>query len=229
MSDSVHKSLLAVGPISGLDKLEPFLARAWFEVQREDSGQGGLSAYGEAEFDLLILASPLPDMALEEFLSSALGVLARTPILVLADAASDGVVESLAEADRVRSVPCEASREEIERAAAELLGVSSRRRTRVMVNLAVQIEGQMLRRLCQAENISESGMLVHTSLEVPVGQRLAFEISLPGEERGIRGKAVVARHTEPDKENLPGIGLRYLSFDTDGLKRLTDFLDHADA
>jgi uncharacterized protein (TIGR02266 family) len=78
--------------------------------------------------------------------------------------------------------------------------------------------------MAQSENFSETGMLVRTGETYPKGSRLSFEFQLAGDYLPIRGEGVVVRETTMGREQVRGIGIRFVSFEKDGLARLQRFL-----
>lgn len=77
--------------------------------------------------------------------------------------------------------------------------------------------------LCQTENFSGTGMLIKTERRYDVGTRLGFEFSL-GDDRPIHGVAEVVRHTLIGRDQVGGIGVRFLSFAGDSQRRFEAFL-----
>ena len=78
--------------------------------------------------------------------------------------------------------------------------------------------------LCQTENISSSGMLIKTDKRYEVGAEIEFEFTLPNDERPISGRAAIVRHTQIGRDQVGGVGLRFLSFSGDSQRRFQWFL-----
>lgn len=95
---------------------------------------------------------------------------------------------------------------------------------RIVIRMEVQLGTGRLLRLCQSENISVSGMLIRTSEKYPIGSTIRFEFMLPEDDEPICGEAQIVRYTHPDVEMLPGIGVRFLSFEGEGRQRLEGFI-----
>ncbi|MEJ2085047.1 MAG: PilZ domain-containing protein [Acidobacteriota bacterium] len=95
---------------------------------------------------------------------------------------------------------------------------------RMVVRMEVQLGTGRLLRLCQSENLSISGMLIRTSEKYPIGSTIRFEFVLPDDEEPICGEAQIVRYTHPDVEMVPGIGVRFVSFEDDGQERLERFI-----
>src|SRR5262249_57287484 len=63
---------------------------------------------------------------------------------------------------------------------------------------------------CQSENISETGMLLRSPEAYPIGTRVRFECTLPGDRSPLRGEAEVVRHTVSEVEQVQGIGVKVI-------------------
>ena len=79
--------------------------------------------------------------------------------------------------------------------------------------------------VCQTENISASGMLLRTEKRYEKGTRLEFEFGLPNDHRPIVGIAEIVRHTMIGRDNVSGVGVRFLSFAGDSQRRFESYID----
>jgi hypothetical protein len=68
-------------------------------------------------------------------------------------------------------------------------------------------------------------MLVRLQDAIPVGSEVRLAISLPSSVDPLHVKAEVARHTDPDKEAIHGLGLRFVEFEGQGRTTLTEYLN----
>jgi uncharacterized protein (TIGR02266 family) len=209
------------------DRLEPLLRRSDLEVDRVPRGASALLLSQHATFDLIAVQHPLPDLALDEFvasLRSRSAASAASPLLVLCDGPRLGEAKRMLGDGPGEVLPADEPWRLMEQVAARLLGVAPRRRTRLMVRLETVLSTERNRIMCQAENVSEGGLLVRTDKMHPVGTRLAFEFQPPSERSPITGEADVVRHAVPEIERVQGLGLRFVSFRGDSQKRLLDYL-----
>jgi hypothetical protein len=55
-------------------------------------------------------------------------------------------------------------------------------------------------------------MLVRCPAPAPAGATVDFELAMPGETAPIRGRARVARQTDPAREQILGVGASFVSF-----------------
>lgn len=105
-------------------------------------------------------------------------------------------------------------------AALPLLDVAHRVRVRAPVELILPETASWVPTRCHTEDLSSTGMLVSCSEPAPAGATVDFSLAMPGETSPIRGRAQVARHTDPDRERVVGVGARFLTFAADDRERL---------
>ncbi|MCP4202859.1 MAG: hypothetical protein GY769_13125 [bacterium] len=86
------------------------------------------------------------------------------------------------------------------------------------------VDSVRFHRVCQIENVSQSGMLLRTNRFLPVGSVLPFTLRLPDDETPIYGRGEVVRHTDEATEAVSGMGVRFFGLDGDGGSRLDGFL-----
>lgn len=114
--------------------------------------------------------------------------------------------------------------ETIREAVLSLLDVARRFPLRAPVSLSVESGVPPTTAHCHTENLSMSGMLVSCSRSIPVGSPLEFSLTIPGEEQPIRGRAKVARVTNPKREKVLGIGASFVEFSANHRTRLRSLL-----
>jgi len=107
-----------------------------------------------------------------------------------------------------------------------LLDVARRVDLQTPVEVTAELNGTPLRAACLTENVSLSGMLVRCSndVSIPVGATLSFAMAVPGDDEPIRGRAWVARATDPRREHVTGIAARFVSFSETDQSRLRSVL-----
>ena len=125
---------------------------------------------------------------------------------------------------RVNRVLLSSSTEEFRSRVAEALGVALRASTRVLVNLHVGVDDSRSTRVYETENLSKSGMLLRTGHPLAVGTEFAFDICLPQTGGALQGLGSVVRHTEPDREKLLGMGIRFESLDNEASNCIDRFV-----
>jgi hypothetical protein len=67
-------------------------------------------------------------------------------------------------------------------------------------------------------------MLLRGVTQFPVGTTFDFEISVPGESAPIRGTAEITRPTDPHREPIEGVGVRFVGFTGSDRIRLEMYL-----
>ena len=126
--------------------------------------------------------------------------------------------------ERHRFLSAHLAPEELQRRILELIGDTPRVAPRLMLRLEVQLGAGKLLRMCQTDNISESGMLVRCQEPIAIGSEVRLALSLPRSAEPVQAKAEVVRQTDPDRESVQGLGLRFLEFEGQGGKALSEYL-----
>jgi hypothetical protein len=221
-------TVLAVNvPPELFGKIAPLLARADFEIDRFPSAAGALELVARVPVGVLLVGYPLPDVGMREFLAAVRAPGSpnlQSPLLLLVHEADLAEARELIGRGVNRVVAVEDSPDTLQAAISGLLVVARRSAVRLMVRMVVNLGGGAALELSQSENLSETGMLVHTAAGYPVGCRLGFEFHLPADPLPVRGEGEVVRRAHRGSEPLAGVGIRFLSFERDGLARLQRFL-----
>ncbi|MFW7377427.1 MAG: PilZ domain-containing protein [Oligoflexus sp.] len=79
---------------------------------------------------------------------------------------------------------------------------------------------------CVIQDISKSGILMATDLDLKPGYRLDMSFDIPGYKKPIRVEGEVVRRIETNRihDNLPGLGVRFDNFLGDSQKRLEKYI-----
>lgn len=222
------RSLLIVGTETpALHRVVPLLLRSEFEIHRSPSSDEVRDLIASRRFDLILARHPLAGPPLADLVA-----LIRQPgapcrdssLLLLAEPGAVHEVGSFLGHGVNRIVSLDAPSDRLLHAVAELLAVPPRKTARAIVQLELWVRHGSTRLLSITENISLTGMLVRGGRELPIGSRLRFELTLPGIPP-VQGEVEVVRHTDATAEYLDGAGLRFESFQGDGLQRLRSFLE----
>ncbi|HEV8631272.1 MAG TPA: PilZ domain-containing protein [Thermoanaerobaculia bacterium] len=223
-----RRSVLAVNVDEALfEKLAPLLNREEFEVDRFPRASAALDLVSRVTVDVLLIGYPLPDVSTQSFLDAIRAIdspCRQSPLLLLAH--EDELEESRRFIGRgVNEVMAlEDTPAHLQAAVSRLLAVAPRSSLRTMVRIVVNIgEGAALE-MAQTENLSETGMLVRTGEVYPLGSKMSFEFHLGADRMPIRGEGEVVRHTTPGRENVRGMGIRFITLERDGLLRVQRFL-----
>ena len=70
-----------------------------------------------------------------------------------------------------------------------------------------------------------SGMLVKTRHQPQLGSNVVFKIDLSDHRGTIFGRGELVRHATPGQGSVDGLGVKFLSFASDGAQKLQDYLD----
>ncbi|RMH18682.1 MAG: hypothetical protein D6696_12545 [Acidobacteria bacterium] len=210
-------------------RVAPFLERSSFDVDRFPSASGAIELISQVPFEVLIVRFPLPDMELEDFLDAVRrdgSPCLRSPLLLLSASAGDRE-----EAERYvgrganRVLPLEETERAIQREVSALLQVAPRKAARFVAKLEIKLGGAKDMIICQTENISASGMLIKTDRRYDKGTQIAVEFTIGDDPRPIQALAEVVRHTMIGRDQVGGIGVRFLSFTGDSQRRFNAYLE----
>jgi hypothetical protein len=229
---AIQRSLVTGLDIDGVEEVRSCLAplHTWLDESPWDESVG--ERLRTVRYDLLVVGYPVPG-------PPALGHLLHQvrhresasfrcgAILVADDVAVDGGqafvgrgvnrVVSVGEVDDV--LAGEARR---------LLSVAPRYPVRAPAHVVVHTRPSARRAFCQTENLSTTGVLLRGFGHYPLGAKIEFEISLPGETEPIRGAAEVCRTTNFARERLEGFGATFTDFQGDDGQRLEQYLSASD-
>jgi uncharacterized protein (TIGR02266 family) len=224
------QKILAIVPQQNLfDKLSEMLGRDSFEVSRAANATGSLILATNVAYDLIVAEYPLPDLSIVDFL----GILqaptlpsADSPILLITRQDHvEGVEKHVADNELVTVASQDSSADSLHSVLAQSLsGVAARKASRLMVQIEAEIDAGKLLRVCQTSNVSETGMLIHTSRLLPLDTEVDISFYLPGDPRPIDGKVMVVRHTDATKEALAGMGVHFTDLATASRDKLRDFV-----
>lgn len=223
-----RRNVLVVGVSPDeFERVAPFLERAAFDVDRFPSASGALELLAQVPFEVLIARYPLPDLTLDDFLQAVRedgSPCLHSPLLLLATEDTERANHYIGRgANRV--VQLEASEAQIQSSVSALLSVAPRKAARFVTRLEVKVGGAKDMIICQTENISASGMLIKTDRRYDRGTKINLEFTLGDDPRPIAGLAEVVRHTMIGRDQINGIGVRFLSFAGDSQRRFQTFLE----
>lgn len=207
-------------------RLAPLLERDAFEVDRFPGASGALELLASVAFRALIVGYPLAatqdQLLLGDFLPRLRmpgSVNLGTPLVLVS------APEHLAEAQTYlgrganRALSIAETDDRLLSEVSDLLAVAPRAALREMLRLELKLGDERTLILCQTENVSPTGMLVRTEKRFAVGTELAFELTISGDSRAVRGRAQVVRHTLGGRDMVSGMGLRFIGFEGDGHNR----------
>lgn len=218
-----EKRVLAVGlSQSALDSAREQLIQGSYEIDRAPTARSALTLAREVRFDLLIVSHPQPHLVVRDFLSqlrerSSSSRKAR--VMILAEDTGDHELRGL-RAHAVEILP--RTETLIGDLTSKALGGAPRAQVSVMVRLEVNLPYGRSIRICQSENLSESGMLVRSEDTVPLGTTAQASFRLRSGDDPIEARARVIRETVPGE--IPGIALHFDSFTGDSADRLKTFM-----
>lgn len=224
----MDKSVLIIGPHrQAHDLFNPLWAEMELEKQRFSSTDAALEVIqGGSPPNAVLISYPLWDSSLDDLLAAMERLITGgQPVPVVILAPENVLFEVASFEDRGITVLSEDKEpEELRKSLRGLLGPIQRIHPRFIVRMAVQVGDGAVLRACQSEDISLSGMLIRTSEEFPIGSQIRLEFALTEDDEPVTCQAEVVRYTQPDLEEVRGMGVNFVAFEEDGLSRLEGFL-----
>lgn len=219
--------IVAVGALGGLmEKLGPVFRRTSLEVHQVSLANIALQISASRKPDLLIVAPPLSDIPLVEFVklaSQSLDEAGPTRIVMLVEEEEQRHLDSHLDESHIL-MPADAEPELLQRKILQLIGSSKRVAERLTLRLEVQIGAGKVLRMYQTDNLSSTGMLLLTEDVFPVGSEVNLEFSLPGHSKPVRATAQIVRQAVPEVDGARGIGVRFTGFEGLGDEILKEYL-----
>ena len=213
----MSNSVVIVGPSRPcVESLAGLWGEMSIEVKQFPSAEEALHDLRDREAPEAVLISyPLWDMSLADLYPALQRIDRHSHLIVMSPAASLHEVAPYEDLG-VILVSTDQSTHALRREVQTLVGQPSTRSARFMVRMEVQIAAGRVLRACQSENISETGMLIRTNEEFPLGASIQVEFVPPGQEEPVKCSAEVVRYTSPDKERIRGMGIRFVAFEDEG-------------
>jgi len=209
-----------------LAHVQQALTRSSHELVVESSPKQAVEKARWYPFQLVVSSYPLPWPGAEELLfrlraHDCLSV--HAGLVLMTSATQLDAARQLVSLGANRVVRDD-SPSELEAAFGELQRVMPRLRVRLPIRVTTTGRFDDTASLWQSENISTTGALVRTVQLLTAGTRVGCDFKLPGDGRPLRSRAEVVRQTHSRRENLSGIGIRFLGFEGDGERRLQSFV-----
>jgi DNA-binding NarL/FixJ family response regulator len=222
--------LLAGVPRSSFDELAPVLDRHKVYVVQVTSAEDAMKYAHSDRVDLIILGVGPDEMSLEEvvqIIRSDASASSKASILVLAKPGSEDEARQLIGQGVNRVMLTVDAPKLIALQVAELLEIPPRATLRLDTRMLVELDDGFEEELGAVVNVSAAGLLLETDADLEPGQHLVLSIDVGPEEEPVAAKAEVVRRSDPGREGIEGVGIRFLSFAGDSRKRLEAILGEA--
>jgi len=208
-------------------RLSPALEPAECELHRVPGGADVRELVASTSFDLVVVSFPLdhlPAEALVRAIRREGSACRRSALLVVVRPESQAQAEPLlaAGANRVLSLADPGQR--MATVVSELLAVAPRVALKSSLRFEYRRDGEAEWVRAGIDNLSISGMLVRSGTPLVRGDRLSFELWLPGEDEAVRGVAEVVRQATLTGRSSDAFAARFLAFREVGRQRLEAFL-----
>jgi CheY-like chemotaxis protein len=179
-------------------------------------------------FDVIIIGYPVSREALTRFLQSARAAGAacsRAGLVLITENEHSEAARALIGKGANRVITAAEVDTKLLSALEELAMPAPRVSVKMPARIQLFADGRPLRLMAQIQNLSASGMLLRGVTQFPVGTSFEFEMMLPDDPKPISGTAEITRTTEPMREPVQGVGVRFVSFEGSDRVRLEMFVD----
>jgi hypothetical protein len=179
-------------------------------------------------FDVVIIGYPVSRDALIRFLGAARdkgAACRRAGLVLITETPHSDSAQALIGKGANRVVQVDELEGRLVTAVEELSRPAARLPVRIPARVQLFASGRPLRLMAQVDNISTTGMLLRGVTQFPVGTNFSFEMVVPDEAKPIRGSAEIMRMTDPRREQVNGVGVRFVSFEGSDRLRLEMFID----
>ena len=224
----VQRSTLVVGlEEKAFEEVASVLSAAKFYADYGETATTALESIAFLPFDAIVAGYPLPDMPMTEFLAAVRrkdSPCRQAAVVLLAKQGTLNEAEEFIGKGANRVLAVQDFSEQLPHVLFRLLEVPPRFAMRATSRLKVQLSWGTSQTICQTENISAHGMLIKTDHTYPIGTKMSFELTMPGDNKPVRGYAMVVRHTMEKRERVTGVAVRFSSFDADDKKRFEGLL-----
>jgi DNA-binding NarL/FixJ family response regulator len=215
---------------SSFEELAPVLDRHRLTVVQVTSAEDSMRYAHSDRVELIIIGIAPTEMSLEDVvrtIRSQSSASRKASLLVLATPGKEdearrlighGVNRVMLTADPPKLVALQV---------AELLDIAPRATLRLTTRMLVEVADGFEKELGAVVNISAAGILLETDADLEPGQHVILSIDIDPEVEPVSGKAEVVRKTDPEREGIAGVGVRFLSFAGDSRQRLEAILGEA--
>ena len=210
--------------------LAPVLYRHKLEIVRVAVPEVSVELARSQRFDLVIFDAELRKARLEELVAmirDGASASHSTSILVVAEYHSADAARSLIGRGVNRVMLLDESPAVIDRHMAELLHIAPRADIRLSTRLRTSVADATEEVLGEVVNLSISGLLVETDMGFEIGEHVAVSIYTGNRDDPVLAKGEVVRRAAPERGNVDGFGIRFLSFAADGRQRIEAVLEEA--
>lgn len=227
MTDTGRHVLFVGAPPSALAAIAPMLRRSEFSVHSSPPSETLLDLVRNTPFELVVVTYPLAGLSIHALLDAIResGSSCRTSgFLLLSEPSALGEAQGFVDHGANRAVAADWAEARLWQAFEDLLEVAPRIAVRIVVHLAARLVHDTRLLECHTANLSRTGMLLCGPGDLEPGTGLDFIFGLPEAALPVRGRAELVRLTQPNREQLEGFGVRFLSFRDHDRERLERFI-----
>jgi len=205
---------------------QTLLQRSDYELFAASSGAEALEIIERETLDLVLLDYVLPDTTGDEVVRR-IRASELNPEVGIVIVTARGMREHV---DKCMAAGCSAflykpvTRTTLCNHVQDMLRVPARRHVRTLVRLQVNARNRERFFFGNTVNLSESGLLLETPLELSMGETMSLRFFLPGEEEAMACRARVTRRTPTDRVGEWVYGLNFEELGAGARERIAGFV-----
>lgn len=211
-----HRKVLAIGlTAEEFQIVDRYLSPGGLEVDRFPSVHGGLELASTLALDAILVRFPLEEMELRHFLDRLREPRNRSrfsPTVIVTADAHRKTAEDFVGRGANRVVALDAEAHTLLEVVMGVIFVAPRRVVEFPARFHPEKSAPGQSVACRVRNASISGALFETPERPEKGEKVYFRFEMPSIERPVVGVGEVVRHTDDEREDVSGVGVRFLSF-----------------
>lgn len=199
-------------------------------IKQVENFKAALEKASSNEIDVILINMDIPGFdvfsALKKFKS--MPHLEETPIVVTSVQGHHSIQKKVLESGADLFVEQPFPRQFLVEKIKNLLSKQTRNEARISGEAQIEFKYNNKTETCVLADVSGSGVLVLTTLDIPAGDKLELKLLLPGYQRSITIVGQVVRSVD-SAEHGRGIGIRFLEFIGDARKKLDKYITKSSA
>lgn len=223
----MDKKILIVDPVYTRLLLEKTcLSRKEYKIFTSQKGSEGLQIAGEIKPNLILFSSHLGDIDGASFCKSIRKdeETKKTSLILVVAKDDDHKVSEIMASGCNDFITFPLNKLILDQKLGIYLNIATRKAARIMVQIKIEAKSHQGFHLGTSVNLSKSGMLLETPINLNKGEEIFLKFFLPKTLKQVETKAMVVR--EENFKNLKRYGLKFLELDREYEKIIENFTEN---
>lgn len=222
----MEKKILVVDPVYTRLLLEKTcLSRKEYQIFTSQKGSEGLQKVREIKPNLVLFSAHLGDMEGADFCKNIRKdeETKKTSLILVVAKDDDHKVSEIMASGCNDFITFPLNKLILDQKLGIYLNIATRKAARIMVQIKIETKSYQGFHLGTSVNLSKSGMLLETPINLNKGEEIFLKFFLPKNLKKIETKALVVR--EEDFKNLKRYGLKFIEINQDFEKIIEEFTE----